>query len=887
MPVIRMPDGALVQFPDDMPADQIRGMILKKFPDAAKKAAPEEPSSSTLGAFARGAEQGALPAVGGGVGFRIGSNLGARAGALAGALIPIAGETGIPEAIGGGLGWLAGGVGGAYLGGEETAKLQQKMFDALPEGVQKQLGLTKEQQQADIKEHKYAAEAGQLAPNLALLRPGKIPPQVLREGATAVERFLATPAGARATGAAFMGGQTAGTEYAQQGTIDPYDVAMAAGLGAISNKPTKLGRAVLGGHAAEMPKVEGEEAPDPFAGLPEDVKIEAIRLQQSTGISAEEAVARAQEELNGLEQANQRPAGDVGDVGPKPSISDAGGENVDTGTAATATELGGERLDVPSGATQQAGTGEVNVPRALDQIVAQQPSAAGEALAREFPKVPSAAQTEATSELPLMQYAEQANAENAKLDNDVAFWEGRDKENQAAAAAEQPTVPALDLDPNTPRKERTAQAVEAVKAVADTHEDFAGTEVAKKDINKAAQRLVNADGGDPHIALTRVLEGEVAEPKKAKAKPAEEVPFESATAVTDAPIPGAIPPALTPEAMDLLAKVDAGGVPGFMSNNLRKIAAENGVAITSGMTPKDVVGALRAQEAAPKKAKAKVAEEVPFEGAPKEEAAAPKEEAALKTEAEPAAPTVVKGAETEAAPKTEAAPDLFSADANPEADPYVRAEAAKETVPPEMTKFPAKREAAPYIEPTPTLEPAKKTKKDKGRVFTGENARAEADAALEARGPQGITAERAAETSTTAYRKLLQRPEGAAPTTRAATEKLFTRSTPEFNAKRREVIGALQDRLRAVGLHDVALRLPDFIRSGGEHGDAVNGFYDPLAKVIKLSLEGGDLHKSLNHEVIHALRDMGLFKDKEWAALVKQAEATWLKDYNIDKRYAT
>lgn len=34
MPQIRMPDGALVNFPDDMPREQIRAMIQKKFPDA-------------------------------------------------------------------------------------------------------------------------------------------------------------------------------------------------------------------------------------------------------------------------------------------------------------------------------------------------------------------------------------------------------------------------------------------------------------------------------------------------------------------------------------------------------------------------------------------------------------------------------------------------------------------------------------------------------------------------------------------------------------------------------------------------------------------------------------------------------------------------------------
>lgn len=40
MPLVRMPDGVDVSFPDDMPADQIRSMIQQKFPDAAAQAAP-------------------------------------------------------------------------------------------------------------------------------------------------------------------------------------------------------------------------------------------------------------------------------------------------------------------------------------------------------------------------------------------------------------------------------------------------------------------------------------------------------------------------------------------------------------------------------------------------------------------------------------------------------------------------------------------------------------------------------------------------------------------------------------------------------------------------------------------------------------------------------
>jgi hypothetical protein len=37
---VKMPDGAVVRFPDDMPADQIKAMIQQKFPDAGKNAAP-------------------------------------------------------------------------------------------------------------------------------------------------------------------------------------------------------------------------------------------------------------------------------------------------------------------------------------------------------------------------------------------------------------------------------------------------------------------------------------------------------------------------------------------------------------------------------------------------------------------------------------------------------------------------------------------------------------------------------------------------------------------------------------------------------------------------------------------------------------------------------
>lgn len=54
------------------------------------------------------------------------------------------------------------------------------------------------------------------------------------------------------------------------------------------------------------------------------------------------------------------------------------------------------------------------------------------------------------------------------------------------------------------------------------------------------------------------------------------------------------PRRLTREARALLAQADAGGVPAFISQNLRRIAEENGVEVTDDMTPNAIVEALRA-----------------------------------------------------------------------------------------------------------------------------------------------------------------------------------------------------------------------------------------------------------------------------------------------------
>ena len=42
MPDVRMPDGAVVRFPDDMGKDQIRSMISSKFPELGQPAQPQK-----------------------------------------------------------------------------------------------------------------------------------------------------------------------------------------------------------------------------------------------------------------------------------------------------------------------------------------------------------------------------------------------------------------------------------------------------------------------------------------------------------------------------------------------------------------------------------------------------------------------------------------------------------------------------------------------------------------------------------------------------------------------------------------------------------------------------------------------------------------------------
>lgn len=204
---------------------------------AAPSPPPPAPPTSSLGSFGRGIERGALPAAGGLAAAT------AVAGAAQPILAPIAAMTGPAAPLVEGAGSLAAGIAGYYGGSSLVNKAQDWALNEFP-GLRRTLGQTPAQQQADVTSHPYASMAGEIAPNLALLRPGAVETAV-KEGAPAIQRILANPWTGRGLGAGFMGAQEAVQENADTGHVDPWKVGISAAAGAAMNKPTRLGQGII------------------------------------------------------------------------------------------------------------------------------------------------------------------------------------------------------------------------------------------------------------------------------------------------------------------------------------------------------------------------------------------------------------------------------------------------------------------------------------------------------------------------------------------------------------------------------------------------------------------------------------------------------------------
>jgi hypothetical protein len=105
--------------------------------------------------------------------------------------------------------------------------------------------------------------------------------------------------------------------------------------------------------------------------------------------------------------------------------------------------------------------------------------------------------------------------------------------------------------------------------------------------------------------------------------------------------------------------------------------------------------------------------------------------------------------------------------------------------------------------------------------------------------------------------------------------------TPELRAKAEELSKKLRPILDKLGLKDLRLNIETIIRTA--EGEEANGAY--TRKLIEISLRSEDPIRTLRHESIHALKELGAFTESQWRVLENKAKSEWIKKYNIAERY--
>ncbi len=226
-----------------------------------------DPTTTATGAFARGAERGAIPAVGG----LAGAGAGAAGGAAIGeALFPPGG--GIPGAA---VGAIVGGLGGGWGGAYAADRAQDYALSKLPDSWVEAIGQDDRQQRLDQEQHPYASFLGGLAPFALTMKPGGF-------GAAALERILANPMTSRVFGGALMGGMELGQEYAE-GDVNWNKVAIATGFGLVWNKPNHFGEAIEGAIPRALGRPGSPEIIERYNAANKAISGERARAAGQTG----------------------------------------------------------------------------------------------------------------------------------------------------------------------------------------------------------------------------------------------------------------------------------------------------------------------------------------------------------------------------------------------------------------------------------------------------------------------------------------------------------------------------------------------------------------------------------------------------------------------------
>ena len=202
-------------------------------PDAYLAEYAKKPKTSTLGTLGHAVERSIAPLA---------------------AMIPAAGAGAEAGALLGPVGAVVGGIGAAALAGYGGEKAQEAVLKAHPEVTEK-LGLSEEQQRAEAEQHPYAQFAGELLPNLAVMRPSGA---LLKSAEGLGEKEAAALAAEKKAAvvnaginSAITGGLEVANEEGEGNKLDPTKILMAAALGLTGQKETNLGRTLA--HIGEAP----------------------------------------------------------------------------------------------------------------------------------------------------------------------------------------------------------------------------------------------------------------------------------------------------------------------------------------------------------------------------------------------------------------------------------------------------------------------------------------------------------------------------------------------------------------------------------------------------------------------------------------------------------
>jgi hypothetical protein len=105
--------------------------------------------------------------------------------------------------------------------------------------------------------------------------------------------------------------------------------------------------------------------------------------------------------------------------------------------------------------------------------------------------------------------------------------------------------------------------------------------------------------------------------------------------------------------------------------------------------------------------------------------------------------------------------------------------------------------------------------------------------------------------------------------------------TPEFQKAADQLAKKLRPMMERLGLGDMRLNILRAIKT--KDGQSADGYY--LQRVIAIAMDAENPIRTLRHEGIHALKELGAFTPQQWKVLEQKAKAEWMDKYSIAERY--